>query len=131
MEGISDLKICGIDEMRPPRIRKEPYIDLFFKLTHQAPNAWCEDFNRLFSGKKSPHKIQPDSGKFIETWVRSPDEIPEVLEELKLAVSGCNQQYIARVLDEAQATANHEYAQADGGEQGRLNRIVAGLNYDI
>ena len=31
MEGISDIKIIGIDEKRPPKIRKEPYIDLVFK----------------------------------------------------------------------------------------------------
>ena len=37
MEGISDLKIIGTDERRPPIIRKEPYIDVFFKLSHQAP----------------------------------------------------------------------------------------------
>ena len=44
MEGISDIKICGIDETRPPMIKKEPYIDLNFKLIHKAPKDWCNDF---------------------------------------------------------------------------------------
>ncbi|MGD8407060.1 MAG: hypothetical protein PVG50_00150 [Thiohalophilus sp.] len=130
MEGISDIKICGIDETRPPRIRKEPYIDLFFKLTHQAPKQWCEDFNRLFSEKNNSVKIQPDKGLFIETWVRSPDEIAEVLEKLKLSVSACNQQYITRILDQAHAAEINGDVLEDAGEQGRLNRIVAGLKYD-
>ena len=36
MEGISDLRIIGIDERRPPIIRKEPYIYLFYIVTQGA-----------------------------------------------------------------------------------------------
>jgi len=130
MEGISDLKIIGIDEMRPPRIRKEPYINLFFKLTHEAPKEWCEDLNRLVAKGSYPAKIEPSKGLFIETWVRKPEEIQTALDELKQAVSTCNDAYIARIEAEARAAADVGDSSEEGGEQGRLNRIIAGLNFD-
>ena len=130
MEGISDLKISGIDEMRPPRIRKEPYINLFFKLTHEAPKAWCEDFNRLVAKGSYPAKIEPSTGLFIETWVRKPEEIEAALDEFKEAVSTCNQDYIARIEAEARNAADVGDSSEEGGEQGRLNRIIAGLKFD-
>ena len=130
MEGISDLKIIGIDEMRPPRIRKEPYINLFFKLTHEAPKEWCEDLNRLVAKGSYPAKIEPAKGLFIETWVRKPEEIQTALDELKQAVSTCNDAYIARIQAEARAAADVGDSSEEGGEQGRLNRIIAGLNFD-
>lgn len=37
MVGIKDLKIVGIDPDRPPRIRKEACIDIYFKLPEKAP----------------------------------------------------------------------------------------------
>ncbi|MGB5517847.1 MAG: hypothetical protein WBO73_05225 [Gammaproteobacteria bacterium] len=130
MEGISDIKIIGIDEMRPPRIRKEPYINLFFKLHHKAPKDWCEEFNHLVAKRQYPIKIEPAGGQFIETWVRKPDEIEHALDGLKEAVRQCNQEYIARILAEANATAEMDDNPTDTGEQGNLNRIVAGLNYE-
>mgnify|MGYP001822663046 CR=1 FL=1 len=130
MEGISDIKIIGIDEMRPPRIRKEPYINLYFKLIHEAPKEWCEDFNRIVANGKFPVKIEPAKGLFIETWVRKPDEIEMALDGLKAAVSTCNQEYIARVEAEANAAADVGGKSENEGEQGRLNRIIAGLNFD-
>jgi hypothetical protein len=129
MEGISDLKIIGIDEMRPPRIRKEPYINLFFKLAHEAPKEWCEDLNRLVAKGGYPAKIEPAKGLFIETWVRKPEEIQTALDELKQAVSTCNEAYIARIQAEARAAADVGDS-SDEGEQGRLNRIIASLNFD-
>lgn len=130
MEGISDIKISGIDEMRPPRIRKEPYINLYFKLNHEAPKEWCEGFNRIVAKGKFPVKIEPAKGLIIETWVRKPDEIEMVLDELKVAVRTCNQEYIARIEAEASAAADVGGKSEDEGEQGRLNRIIAGLNFD-
>ena len=67
MKGISDLRIIGIDERRPPIIRKEPYIDLYFKLSHQAPADWCNDFNALLSKHPSAPKINPKEGLYIES----------------------------------------------------------------
>lgn len=130
MEGISDIRISGIDEARPPRIRKEPYINLYFKLSHKAPVQWCDDFNRLVARKAYPAKIESSEGLFIETWVRSPDEIGTALDGFKLAITTCNDEYIARIQAEARSAADARVDPENEGEQGRLNRIVAGLNFD-
>lgn len=130
MEGISDIRICGIDETRPPRIRKEPYIDLHFKLSHKAPKEWCEDYNRLVARKKYPAKIDPITGITIDTWVRKPEEIVGTLDSLKEAVKLCNKEYIARIKAEAAASTSSSNHPDDGGEQGYLNHIIAGLNFD-
>lgn len=130
MEGISDIRICGIDELRPPRIRKEPYINLFFKLSHKAPRDWCEGFNGMVSHLKYPVYIDPAAGLFIETWVRKPDEIEELFEGLKQTVRNCSEAFIARLEAEATAAAAADVDPEHRGEQGRLNRILAGLDYD-
>jgi hypothetical protein len=130
MEGISDIKISGVDEMRPPRLRKEPYINLFFKLAHKAPKKWCEDFNHLVAKGEYPAKIDPASGLYIETWVRKPEEIEKTLAGLKQAVKTCKEDYIARILAESNAAAAMSGELEDSDEQGHLNRIIAGLNFD-
>ena len=130
MEGISDIKIIGIDAKRPPRIRKEPYIELFFELSHQAPAKWCEDFNRLVSKFEYTSKINLSTGLFIEAWVRKPDEIEKLLLSLKKAVKSCTEAYIARIEASARAAADSNALTNDEGEQGRLNRIVAALNFE-
>lgn len=130
MEGISDIKISGIDEMRPPRIRKEPYINLYFKLIHKAPKDWCEHFNHLVAKQEYPVKINPATGLFIETWVRKPDEIEHALSGLKKAISQCNQEYVARICAETSATAAMHDKAGNTVEQRHLNQIIAGLNYD-
>ncbi|MFC1748710.1 hypothetical protein ACFL2V_07865 [Pseudomonadota bacterium] len=130
MEGISDIKIVGIDEKRPPKIRKEPYIDLIFKLSHKAPPAWCHEFNSLLAKHPSTPKIKEKEGLYIETWVRSADEIITLLELLKVKVKQCSLNFIeniessARDADAASSTLSHET-----GEQGRLNEIIAGLDF--
>ncbi len=97
MEGISDLKIIGIDERRPPIIRKEPYIDIFFKMSHKAPADWCSDLNALLHKHPTAPKINEKEGLFIETWVKSADEITVFLEMLKGKVADCNRTYIERI----------------------------------
>ena len=89
MEGISDIRITGIDERRPPRIRKEPYIDLCFRLAHKAPVDWCHDFTDHQSKVAFPSKIDIKECLYIETWVRSQDEIVGHLQTLKKAVTEC------------------------------------------
>ena len=84
-------------------MRKEPYIDLFFKLAHKAPKAWCDDFNQITSKEKYAAKIAPDDGLFIESWVRTPDEIEVILKALKKAVELCSENYIARITAEMNA----------------------------
>ena len=129
MEGISDIRISGIDETRPPRIRKEPYINLYFKLIHKAPKDWCEDFNRLGSKIKYPAKIDINAGLIVETWVRKSDEVAPELEAIKDAVKTCTSDYIQRVEAEAQAALNAGGKTEETGEQGRLNKIIAGLDF--
>lgn len=130
MEGISDIKIVGIDERRPPRIRKEPYIELYFRLSHKAPADWCQRFNALLSKHFYAPKIKVDEGLFIETWVRKPDEIRDLLELLKASVTRCHDEYIRNIEALELAALRPGSAAEESGEQGRLNRILAELDYD-
>ena len=131
MEGISDIKIVGIDERRPPTIRKEPYVDIVFKLSHQAPEDWCQDFNRLMSKHPSRAKIKEKDGVYIEGWVKTPDDIALYLEVLKKSVQLCTEQYIDRIEKALQKSSEKNASlSVESGEQGRLNKIVADLNYD-
>jgi hypothetical protein len=130
MEGISDIHIIGLDELRPPIIRKEPYIDLYFKLSHQAPADWCRDFNALLAQHSSSPKIKEKEGRFIESWVRTPDEIVALFDLLKQTVADCTQQYIDRIESAARhSSAGSMTSLEDAGEQGRLNRIIASLDF--
>ena len=131
MEGISDIKIVGIDPTRPPLIRKEPYIDLYFQLSHEVPKDWSDDFNDLTSKQGIPAKISGVERLFIETWVRSPDDVVERLEDLKRYVTECTESYIAKVQLRKSHQDGANSAQGEElGEQGRLNKIIAGLTYE-
>ena len=131
MQSISDIKIVGIDEKRPPRVRKEPYIDLFFQLSHQAPKDWCEDFN-LLTGKLEPAvRINKGDGLFIETYVRDMNQIAAHLDAIKKKINDCSEQYIERIRQsESAALLRSAALTGDGGEQGKLNAIVATLHFD-
>lgn len=132
MEGISDIRIVGVDEKRPPRIRKEPYIDINFKLSHQAPEDWCREFNALLSGYPAKPRIIEKEGLYIDAWVRTPDEIAPLLDLLKEKVAECSRLVIARIERSARDASEAEgsLAREDTGEQGRLNRIIAALEFD-
>ena len=131
MEGISDLKIIGIDDKRPPIIRKEPYIDIFFKLSHQAPIDWCNDFNALLRKHPTAPRIKEKEGLYIEGWVKKPDDIAPFLTLLKDKVEDCNRQYIERInLSASNANAANAAITQESGEQGRLNKIIAMLDFD-
>lgn len=131
MEGISDIRIIGTDEKRPPIIRKEPYIDIVFQLSHQAPAEWCSVFNSMLSKHPSKPKIKEKEGVYIEAWVKTPDDIAPLLTLLKAKVADCNQVYIERIERIARdaGDANTALGQ-ETGEQGRLNRIIAALDFD-
>lgn len=130
MEGISDIKITGIDEKRPPQIRKEPYIDLCFRLAHKAPVDWCHDLIDHETKAGFPVKINIDECLYIETWVRSSDQIVAHLQTLKKAVAQCNARYIEKIKarERARDGANDRLAK-EAGPQGELNRIIASLNF--
>ena len=131
MEGISDLKIIGIDDKRPPVIRKEPYIDIFFNLSHQAPTDWCNDFNTLLRKHPTAPRIKEKEGLYIEGWVKKPDDIAPFLTLLKDKVEDCNRQYIERInLSASNANAANAAITQESGEQGRLNKIIAMLDFD-
>lgn len=131
MKGISDIKIVGIDEKRPPRICKEPYIDLCFRLSHEAPVDWCHDLIDHQTKAGFPVKIDIKECLFIETWVRSPDQIVAHLQALKKAIAECNARYIAKIeaRDRDRDGDNDRLAQ-EAGPQGQLNRIIAGLDFN-
>lgn len=131
MKDISDIKIIGIDDKRPPRIRKEPYIDLFLKLSHQAPQAWCEDFNKLAIKIKPFVRIDKTEGIFIETFVRDMKHIPEHFDLIKKKVAACSEQYIENIrLKELAAANKNDSIRGQEGEQGKLNTIIAALKFD-
>lgn len=131
MEGISDIKITGIDERRPPKMRKEPYIDLVFKLSHKAPPDWCKDFNDSLAKTTYAPKIDQQEGLYIQTWVRTIDEIAAHLQLLKNGVTECTVRYIEKVQRLAQSAEGTTHLLKEGsGEQGRLNAVIAGLNFE-
>jgi hypothetical protein len=131
MQHISDLRIVGIDETRFPRIMKEPYIDLVFKLSHKAPADWCQDFNMLFANHEYSVKIDAGTGLCIETWVRKMDEIADHLDVLKKKIKECSAAYFQKAKDRelAAASANDTDKNAPG-EQEVLNRLIADLKFD-
>ena len=131
MEGISDIRIIGIDEKRPPRIRKEPYIDIYFKLSHQAPSDWCKDFNALLSKFPSSPRIKEKEGLFIDSWVKTPDDIALLLEKLNTKVAECSVQYIKRIeMAVRNSSMDNDALSEETGEQGRLKRLVASLIFE-
>lgn len=127
MEGISDIRIVGIDETRRPRILKEPYINLYFKLTHKVPADLCSEFNRLLGKHQFPARINEGEGLFVETWVRALDEIAPHLELLKKTIKQCVNNHIDKInAANAIKTGNVEAS----AEQMRLNALIDKLNYD-
>lgn len=131
MEGISDIRIMCIDEKRPPRIRKEPYIDLIFRLTHKAPVDWCHDFVGSQSNMQYKSTINTDECLFIESWVRTPEEITGHLQSLKIAVAECNARYIEKIkAGERDRNDDNEKILNEAGAQGKLNHIIAGLDFN-
>jgi hypothetical protein len=131
LDSISDIKIIGIDEEHPPRMRKEAYIDLYFKLSHKAPLEWCEDFNALGSRLDPGAKIDKIKGVVVETWVRDMNLIVVQFEKLKKTILLCNLQYIEKIKLRKLAAAS-KLASVTGmdGQQNRLNEIIAQLDYD-
>jgi len=132
MQGISDINIIGVDETRPPFIRKEPYIDIFFELSHQAPIDWCKDLNSQFALNKitSNSSINETEGLFIKTWVRTADEIESLLEQLKKEITRCTGQYIERIRLSSQQAGDDTYETYKSSEQKKLNNIITSLVFN-
>lgn len=132
MKDFKAIKIVGMDENRPPKIRKEPYIDLFFKLSHQVPDEWCDEFHKLTAKLNPTVKIDKGNSIFIKTYVRDMSHIPEHLELIKKKIIDCSEQYIERQRQKSLADNNNNATvNAQGGKQGQLNTIIESLDFSI
>ena len=131
MNGFDDIRISGVDDTRPPRMRKEGYIDLYFTLSRQVPDEWCEDFNAIGRRITPSAKIDKNSRLTIDTYVNDMERIAAQLAELKEAVEDCNRQYVEKLRQrELALAAENALLQGEGGEQQRLNSIIAALEFD-
>lgn len=131
MTQFNEIKIIGIDLNRPPRIRKEAYIDLFYQLSENAPEEWCEDFASFGRQVIPLAKIDKSNPGFISTYVNDMDAIPRQFEQLKQAVIDCNKQFLEKISERAITLAKDNAAlREQGGQQYRLNEIIAALDFD-
>jgi hypothetical protein len=131
MTTTSEIRIIGFDPSRPPRIRKESYIDLYFALSAKAPMEWCEDFNIMGRRVNPSPKIDPTKGEFIDSYVSDMDQIAPHLALLKKAVIACNAQYLLKLQQrELALAASKANLKGQGGAQNRLNLIVEALDFD-
>jgi hypothetical protein len=128
MQAINDIKIVSIDLERPPVVRKEAYIDLYFKLSVKPPEDWCEDFNALGRRMDPAVKIDKKDGLCVEAWVKNIDQIVPHLEKIKQGILDCNAQYIEKAQQKQLALlAAKTSAIGSNSEQFKLNEVVAGL----
>ena len=131
MSDITDIKVIGFDNDRPPRIRKEAYIDLYFQLSQKAPLDWCEDFNALGRRVNPSPKIDKNKGLHIETYVNNMNLIAQQLASVKKLLLECNQQYQQKIDEKARIlAASNASLQGQDGEQFKLNQIVDALSFD-
>ena len=101
MSSFDEMKITGLDPDRPPQVRKESYIDLFFKLSTEAPLDWCEDFNALGRQLNPAAKIGKTTADCIDTYTNNMEKIPSQLSEIKQIVKDCNEQYLEKIKQKA------------------------------
>ena len=131
MSDITDIKVIGFDNDRPPRVRKEAYIDLYFQLSQKAPMDWCEDFNALGRKVNPSPKIDKNKGLHIETYVNNMNLIAQQLASVKKLLLECNQQYQQKIDEKARIlAASNASLQGQDGEQSKLNQIVEALSFD-
>ncbi len=130
MSTFEEIKIMGIDENRPPRVRKEAYIDLFFKLSHTAPLDWCEDFKALGRQIDPGAKIDKNASDCIDTYVNHMNNIQSHLNEIKQTIVDCNERYAEKVRQrELAEAANNAALMGQDGEQQKLNEIISALSF--
>ena len=131
MNAIEDIKIIGFDPARPPRVRKEAYIDLYFQLSQKPPEEWCDDFNNMGRSITPSPKIKKENSEFIDSYVNDMSYIASHLEAIKQILIDCTEQYVEKIRQrEAALAASNAALQGEEGEQNRLNQIVASLNFD-
>ena len=131
MSDTKEIRIIGFDKDRPPRIRKEAYIDLYFQLSQQAPMDWCEDFNALGRKANPSPKIDKNKGLHIESYVKDMSLITKHLADVKALLLECNRQYQQKIDDKARVlAASNASLQGQDGEQFKLNQIIDSLSFD-
>ena len=131
MTQFNEIKITSIDANRPPRVRKEAYIDLFYQLSEDAPEEWCEDFSGFGRHVNPLAKIEKGTRCFIGTYVNDMDSIPAHFEQIKQAVIDCNTQYLEKIRQRELALAkDNDTLQEQGGLQFKLNEIDTSLDFD-
>ncbi len=129
MPGPEPITIIGVDSQRPPQIRKDPYIEVFFELSDVAAKQWCDDFNSSMQKQLSKPKVRSDEGRFIETWVRRPEELPAHLEVLKGAVHKCNELQRATALALANTVISESGEATLSSAQTQLNAVISTLDF--
>ena len=130
VNSISDIKIIGIDEDRPPRIRKENYIDLYFRLSVKVTPEWCEEFNALGRQIVPSPKMDKTQGDCIESYVKDMGLIVDHLADIKKIVADCNRRYQEKLAEKARAlAATNASLHSQDGKQNLLNEIVATLDF--
>lgn len=131
MTSFNAIKITGIDASRPPRIRKESYVDLFYQLSEDAPADWCEAFNGFGREVNPMAKIEADNRGIISTYINDIEAIPAHFEQLKQAVADCNAQHLEKLRQrELELARDKANLQEQDGAQFKLNEIVASLDFD-
>ena len=131
MSDSKEIRIIGFDNDRPPRVRKEAYIDLYFQLSQKAPLDWCEDFNALGRKTNPSPKIDKNKGLHIETYVNNMNLIAQQLVAVKALLLECNQQYQQKIEEKARIqAASNASLQGQDGEQFKLNQIIDKLSFD-
>ena len=131
MTSFNEIKIIGIDASRPPRVRKEAYIDLFYQLSEDAPVEWCEDFAGFGRELNPLAKVDQTKRGFINTYVNDMSVIPTHFEQLKQAVVDCNAQFLEKLRQREVALAKDNADLSEqGGQQFQLNEIIASLDFD-
>ena len=126
----TDLTIIGIDETRPPMLQTRPCIDLNFELSDIASPDWCKEFQIGVGKQRYSFKIDPEEGKFIETWVREPGEIEKALELAQSLVARGNDLYRAMLKRQSGAPVETDTVVTITPAQQRLNDIVASLKFE-
>jgi hypothetical protein len=131
MTSFNAIKITGIDASRPPRIRKESYVDLFYQLSEDAPEDWCEAFNAFGRHVNPMAKVDAANCSIINTYVNDIDAIPAHFEQIKQAVADCNAQHLEKLKQrEMEMARDNADLQEQGGAQFKLNQIIASLDFD-
>ena len=125
----NSLRVIGIDQQRPPQVRKEAYIDIVFKLSDKAPEGWIDIFNTLGRTLDPSVKMDKTGGNFIVAWVRTMDEIPGHFGKIKQKVEDSNKQYEEKIQQQLLAAQNYKESAASQ-QQTKLNAIIASLDFD-